>query len=143
MRKQLCIVSISALLGVGAAMAAPQDQGQNSAPAPESGQHARHAPDPARQVKMLTKKLNLTQDQQTKLLPILTNRQQQFESLRADTSLSPQDKHAKMRSIREDSENQIKSVLNDTQKQQYDQMQQQMRERMQQHRKDAAAQPQQ
>ncbi len=140
MKKQLCIVSISALLGVGAALAAPQDQ--NQAP-PPSAEHARRAPDPARQVKMLTKKLNLTQDQQSKLLPILTNRQQQFESLRNDTSLSPQDKHAKMRSIREDSENQIKGILTDTQKQQYDQMQQQMRERMQQRRSDTAAQPQQ
>jgi Spy/CpxP family protein refolding chaperone len=131
-KKQLCILSISAFLGAGAALAAPQDQ--NSAPPPEAGQHARRPMDPGRRVKMLSKKLNLTSDQQNQLLPILSSEQQQMESLHSDTSMSPQDKRAKMHSIREDSQNKIKGILTDTQKQQYDQMQQQMRERMQQRR---------
>ena len=129
MRKQFCILTISALIGTGLAMAAPQDQ---NAATPAAGQSAHHQMDPNHQVKMLAKKLNLSDDQQKQLLPILTDRQQQVESIHNDSSLSPKDRHAKMQSVREDSDTKIKGILNDNQKQAYDQMQQQMHERMQQ-----------
>jgi hypothetical protein len=90
--------------------------------------------DPDRQVKMLTKKLNLTADQQTQIRSVLTDRQQQFESIRNDSSLAPKDRREKMHSLREDSEAKIRAVLTDTQKQTYDQMQEQMHQRMQRHR---------
>ena len=132
MRKQLSLLAVSAIFGAGLAMATPQDQAPAPAPAPEGGQAARHQPDPNRQVKMMTKRLNLTQDQQNQILPILSDRQQQFESIRNDSSLSPKDRHSKMQSLREDSESKIKAVLTDDQKQKYDKMQQQMRARAQQ-----------
>jgi protein CpxP len=59
-----------------------------------------------------------------------------MKSIHEDSSLSPQDRRAKMRSLWEDSDTKIKAVLNDDQKQKYDQMQQQRRERMQQRRQD-------
>ena len=132
MRKQISLMAVAAIFGVGLAMAAPQEQAP--APAPEAGQGARHQPDPSRQVKMLTKRLNLTQDQQNQILPILTDRQQQFESIHNDSALSPKDRHAKMQSLRQDSETKIKAVLTDEQKQSYDKMQQQMKDRAQQRR---------
>lgn len=142
MRKRICSLALSTLFGIGMAVAAPQEaqqpatpeaQGQGAPPA--SVEHGGHRKaDPNRQLKMLTKRLNLTADQQNQLLPILTDRQQQFESIRSDASLSPKDRHAKMRALREDSENRIKALLTDDQKQTYDQMQQRMRERMKQHR---------
>lgn len=129
MKKQLCLMTVSVLIGTGLAMAAPQEQ----APAPPAAGQAGHRQmDPNHQIKMLTKKLNLTDDQQKQILPILTDRQQQFESIHNDSSLSPKDQHAKMRSVREDSDAKIKAVLNDNQKQAYDQMEQHQRERMQQ-----------
>ncbi len=131
MKKQFCFLTISALVGTGLAMAAPQDQ---APPQPAAGQATHHQMDPNHQVKMLTKRLNLSDDQQKQILPILTDRQQQFESIHNDSSLSPKDQHEKMRLVREGSEAKIKAVLNDKQKQAYDQMQQQMRERMQQRR---------
>ncbi len=135
MKKQLCLLTVSALIGIGAAMGAPQDQNQNSAPPVTQGGRAPHQRmDPNRQVKMLTKRLKLTSDQQQQILPILTDRQQQVESIRNDSSLAPKDRREKMKSVREDSETKIKAVLTDSQKQAYDQMQQQMRERMQQRR---------
>lgn len=135
MRKQLCLLTVSALVAIGAAIGAPQDQ--SAAPsAAGNGPGPHRQMDPDRQVKMLTKKLNLTADQQTQIRSILTDRQQQFESIRNDSSLAPKDRREKMRSLREDSENKIKGVLTDSQKPIYDQMQQQMRERMQQHRQD-------
>jgi hypothetical protein len=124
MKKQICSLALSTLFGLGVAIAAPQQQDQ-SAPAPQSREH--HQADPNRQVRMLTKRLNLTADQQKQILAALTDRNQQFESIRSDSSLSPQDRRAKMRTVREDSDAKIKALLNDNQKQTYDQMQQQMR----------------
>ena len=85
--------------------------------------------DPNQQVQRLTKRLNLTADQQSQLLPILTERRQQMTSIRSDSSLSAQDRHAKMRAVRESSEAKIRALLTDSQKQTYDQMQQKMHER--------------
>ncbi|MGH9626371.1 MAG: hypothetical protein ACRD4G_18815, partial [Bryobacteraceae bacterium] len=51
-----------------------------------------------------------------------------------DHSLTRKDRFAKMRTVREQTDNSIKAVLNDQQKQQWGQMQQQMRQRMQERR---------
>jgi periplasmic protein CpxP/Spy len=89
------------------------------------------APDPARQAKYLGKKLNLSQDQLSQIQPILADRDQQIQTLRGDTSLTQTDRRAKMKSIHEDSNNKIEAVLNDQQKQQFEQMQQSQRGRRQ------------
>ncbi|MBV8068447.1 MAG: hypothetical protein JO270_00980 [Acidobacteriaceae bacterium] len=130
MKNQILTITLGSLLAMGAAFAAPQPQDQSAAP--QNSQEMRRHADPSEQLKHLTKRLNLTADQQSQLLPILTSRQQQMESIHNDSSLSAKDKHAKMRAVREDSDTKIRSVLTDSQKQTYDQMQQQMRERMQQ-----------
>jgi protein CpxP len=132
MRANFYSLTLATLLATGLAVAAPQDQ--DHAAAPEAGQAAHRQPDPERQIKMLSKRLNLTTDQQQQIRPILTDRQQQFENIRNDNSLSPSDRRAKMKTVRDDSDAKIKAVLTDSQKQTYEQMQQQMRERMQQHR---------
>ena len=126
MKKQFRLWTVAIVLGTGAAFGTQQEQ------APARPQH--HQMDPDRQVKMMTRKLNLTADQQQQMLPVLTDRQQQFESIRNDSSLSADDRREKMRSVREDSEIKIKAILTDSQKQKYEKMQQEMRERMQQRR---------
>jgi periplasmic protein CpxP/Spy len=132
MRKQITLLTLSTFLGLGAAVAAPYMQ-QDQQPAPQEQAQPNARPvrqvDPAKQLKHLSKKLSLTSDQQNQILPILADRQQQMTSLRSDSSLSRQDRVAKVRALREDSESKIRAVLTDSQKQQYDQMQQQMRER--------------
>ena len=138
MKKQIVTLALTTFFGlgtVGVAVAAPQQDQQAPAPA----QAREHRPvDPNRQIKMLSKRLSLSSDQQNQILPILTNRQQQIAALRADSSLSAQDRRAKMHAIRENSDAQIRGLLNDTQKQAYDQMLQQQHERMQQHRGQAS-----
>lgn len=142
MRKQICSLAISTLFGVGAALAAPQanqpapQAAGQTAPAQNKSEGGHRQFDPQHQLQMMTKRLNLTSDQQNQILPILSNRGQQMESLRSDSSLSAKDRHAKMRSIREDGDAQIRAVLTDSQKQTYDQMQQQMHEREQQRREE-------
>jgi Spy/CpxP family protein refolding chaperone len=49
-----------------------------------------------------------------------------------DDSLSPDDRRAKGRSIRESTDTKIRGVLTDDQKKKYDAMQQEMRDRMRQ-----------
>lgn len=64
----------------------------------------------------------MTGDQVAQIKPILEARQQQMQSLRSDSSLAPEDRRVKAHGIMEDSKNKIEAVLNDTQKQQFEQM---------------------
>ena len=134
MRKQISCLALLAFSGL-TMLAAPQEQ-QQQAPAvaaPQQaqaeGQHRQF--DPNRQVRHMAKKLNLTADQQQQLLPILTERNQQMQAIRNDSSLSQQDRHAKMLAAREDSQSKIKALLTPDQQKTYDQMMQQARERHQ------------
>jgi hypothetical protein len=134
MKKQIVTLALTTFFGLGTigVVLAQQDQ-QAVPPAAAQGQPHRQV-DPNRQVKMLSKRLNLSADQQNQILPILTDRQQQVASLQADNSLSAKDRRAKMQAIRQDSDAKIRALLNDNQKQAYDQMLQQQRDRMQQRR---------
>jgi Spy/CpxP family protein refolding chaperone len=80
----------------------------------------------------MTKRYNLSADQQAQIKPIVADQQQKMMALREDSSLSRDDKMAKMKSIHEDSNTKIQAILTDTQKQQFAQDQQRMQERMQQ-----------
>jgi hypothetical protein len=118
------------IAGTGVAVAQPfQDT-----PAPgdsTAAKTAHQAPDPQRQTARLSRKLQLTPEQAARIEPILQSRQQQMQQLRADNTLAPRDRRAKMRSIMQDSNTQLQAVLTDSQKQQYQQMQQQAMQRRQ------------
>jgi hypothetical protein len=86
---------------------------------------------PDEQVARMTKRYNLSADQQTQIKPILANAQQQMMALRQDSSMSRDDKMAKMKSIHEDSSAKIQAILNDSQKQKFAQDQQRRQEHMQ------------
>lgn len=88
-------------------------------------------------VKMMSEKLNLTDDQQAKAKALLTEQQQQMHSIMGDASLSEDDKKAKVRSLHEATHAKFRDVLNDDQKKKFDEMQQQMHDRM--HSKDGDA----
>jgi periplasmic protein CpxP/Spy len=103
-------------------------------PGPGMGGHMGHRQMPSvdDQLKHMTKKLKLTDDQQTKLKPILEDQRKQMDQLRADTSMSRQDKFGKMQEIRQSSDTQIKSVLNDDQQKSFDKMRAEQQDRMKQ-----------
>ena len=138
MTRSISILALSALVGVAAAAAAPQEA---SAPAQQDKtaqtdvKHAngRRQFTPQKQVERLAKRLQLTSEQQSQLLPIVSQRAEQAKAIRNDTTLSPTDRRAKLRDLRQDSEAQIKNVLTDTQKQQYDAMVQHGRSHMKRH----------
>jgi periplasmic protein CpxP/Spy len=122
-------------LALSAAGLAPVAFAQDSAPSGSSStqskgpQHA--APDPQKQAARLTKRLGLSDDQTSKITTLLQNQQQQLTAARNDSSLSPQDRRAKLRSIRQNTDSQINTVLTPAQQTQYANMKQQMKERMQ------------
>jgi protein CpxP len=72
----------------------------------------------------MAKELGLTPDQVSKIEPILADRDQQVQGLRSDATLAPSDRKAKMHGIRQESDSRIEAILNDTQKQQYEQIKQ-------------------
>lgn len=84
----------------------------------------------ARQVEMLTKRLNLTPDQQTQVKAIDEDTGKQMMALRNDTSLSQDDRRSKMMDIRKSSQDKIRAVLTDEQKTKYDALLAEMRDRM-------------
>ncbi len=115
-------LSGGALLAQNQDQAAPPTSAQSSA-APSAQQPA-HVPNPHHQAKKMAKELGLTPDQESKIEPILADRAQQMQGVRADTTIAPQDRKAKIHGIRRDSDSKIEAILTDTQKQQYEQIKQ-------------------
>ncbi len=130
MKNQLSRLAISGLLATGLTLcsaAAFAQQDNTAAPTPDAsapqqagghGQWGGHQT-PDEQVARMTKRYNLSSDQQAQIKPILANQQEQMQALRGDSSLSREDKMAKMKSIHEDSSSKIQAVLNDSQKQKF------------------------
>ncbi len=89
--------------------------------------------DPQERTDMLTKRLNLNSDQQAKVLDIYKSDQSQMESMRSDSSLSRDQRHAKMMDIHKASDEQIRGLLDPDQQKKWDEMQSRRHERMEQH----------
>ncbi|MFZ3342745.1 MAG: hypothetical protein WA609_04490 [Terriglobales bacterium] len=79
--------------------------------------------DPAKRTEMLSKKLSLTADQQTKVQDIFKSEQTQMQSLRNDSSMSREDRHSKMMDIHKASGDQVRALLDPTQQKKWDEMQ--------------------
>jgi len=139
MKNQFCRIALSGLLATGLTLftaAAFAQQDSSTPPAQQGGnggggRMGRQQMDPDQQVARMTKRYNLSADQQAQIKPILVNQQQQMQALHGDSSLSQDDRMAKMKGIREESSTKIQAILNDTQKKQFAEDQQRMQERMQ------------
>jgi Spy/CpxP family protein refolding chaperone len=106
---------------------APQAQGGGM------GGHGGHHMDPDKMLAHMTKRYNLTSDQQSQIKPILQDQQQQMQALHSDTSTSQDDKRAKMMSMHQESAQKIEAVLTDQQKQKFEADQQKMKEHRAEH----------
>jgi Spy/CpxP family protein refolding chaperone len=138
---------LGALLSAGLVLAqAPTDNQAPSANAPQAAPaqpgNLHHNFDPNRQAVHMGKRLGLSNDQVAQIKPILADRFQQMQTLRADTSLSQQDRHAKVRALMQNSDTRIESLLNDTQKQQFERMLAERRAHQHNRQTPAASQPQ-
>jgi protein CpxP len=126
LKKHLLVLVAAGLISVAAPFVAAQDSssnGQQSQPSQENGGRHHGMPDPAQRTAELTKQLNLTSDQQAKVQEALQSERSQMESLHQDSSLSQQDRRAKMMEIRKSTDAQIRGLLDTNQQKKWDEMQ--------------------
>ena len=111
----------AALLGAALALGQPvlAQAGGNGA---RQGQHQGMG-----QLKKLADYLGLTSDQRAQIKTIMQNTAQQVRAVRSDTSLTPDQKTAKIKDIRKDSRKQIMAILKPEQKAKLKQLRQQQR----------------
>jgi Spy/CpxP family protein refolding chaperone len=130
MKKQICTIALSGLLALGmTAAAAAQDamQPQGGSMQGPGGHHGGWG-NPDEQLAHMTKRYNLSADQQNQIKPILVAQKQQMDQLHSDTSMSREDKMAKMQSLHADSKSKIEAILTGDQKQMYEADQAKMEE---------------
>ena len=130
MHKRLLAMAFSAVLALGFALYGSRANAQSEQPQGER-RGGRPQMSPQDQLERLSKALDLTDDQKKQLTPILEDAQKQRQSLFSDQSMSREDRMAKMRSLREEGDKKIRAVLNDDQKKKFDDLQKEMRDRMQ------------
>jgi len=98
--------------------------------APATHEHGAMGPmTPEDHLKMLTEKLNLTEDQQAKLRPIFEDQSKQMKAIHEDTSLAPADRQAKMKELHESSNEKVNAILTPDQQAKWKQMRQEMMEK--------------
>ena len=141
MKKRIPILMLASLLALATGAFAQQGGDQDVPPPPgdqngappmqggnEQGGHMGHGGhggregrmDPNQRVKMLSEKLNLTKDQQSKVKDIFTSQQKQMQSLMQDQSMSREDKRSKFEQMRGDTDSQVRAVLTGDQQQKFD-----------------------
>ena len=112
MKNLLITTSLALSLSFGAAFAQQTTSPQDTPPAGQGYPHHHHAPNPQRQAAFVSQKLGLSADQTAKLEPIFATQDQQMQTLWQNQQLTPQDRHAQMRAIHQQTEQQLSGVLN-------------------------------
>lgn len=109
---------------------APAAQNQGGAYGGGQGEGGRRGPmSPDDQLKRMTKDFNLTADQQSKIKSILVDEQKKMEDLRNDSSGDRREMRGKMMQIRQDTNNQVRALLDDKQKEKFDKQEQDRQDR--------------
>jgi Spy/CpxP family protein refolding chaperone len=121
---------LGAALAIGmpvfAQTAADSGQQNPRAQAAPNGYRHRH------RMQKLTKELNLTPDQQTKIKPIFQQARAQAKTIHQDTTLNQDQKRAKMKELHENTMAQLNGILTPEQQTQLKQLQEQRRAQWQQ-----------
>ncbi|MGA2355186.1 MAG: hypothetical protein ABSG02_11860 [Terriglobales bacterium] len=122
-KQSLLILLAASVISITAFAAAQDSAPNNQPPAQDNGGGRRGPMDPAQRTQDLTKKLNLTSDQQAQVLQTFQSESSQMESLRQDSSLSRQDRRSKMMAIHQATNTQVRALLDANQQKQWDAMQ--------------------
>jgi periplasmic protein CpxP/Spy len=105
----------------------PASQADAPPPPPDGGRH-RGGMGPEHRVEMLQHALNLSADQTTQVKAVMESERPKMEALRANTSLSPEDRRTQMMAIHQDENTRIRALLTADQATKYDAMAARMRE---------------
>jgi Spy/CpxP family protein refolding chaperone len=123
-RKSFWILILMLAVPILAARA-PAAQYQGGGYGGAQGEGGRRGPmSPDDRLKRMIKDFNLTADQQSKIKPILMDEQKKMEDLRNDTSGDRQGMRGKMMQIRQDTNDQVRALLDDKQKEKFDKLEQ-------------------
>jgi Spy/CpxP family protein refolding chaperone len=122
MRNNLSTLALVALLTLGTTGGIFAQETQTAGQ--QAQRHGHRQLDPNHQLRHLTRVLSLTADQQTQIRPILQDRDQKLEQLLQNHSLSRKDLRRQRETIDQDATQKVETVLNDQQKQAYEQMKQ-------------------
>jgi len=107
------VVLFAGVLLAGVAFA--QDSASTArAPAPKH--NSSHGGSAEKRLKRMSKRLNLTDEQKEKLLPILQDEEKQAAAVDSDSTLNEQQKHKKIREIRVSARSQMDPILTAEQK---------------------------
>lgn len=128
-KKAVHFLTLALALGLLSFTALAQQSGSSDQMTEGHGRH-HGMPSVDERVQHLTKALNLSADQQTKVKSILESQRDQMMSLKQNTSMSQDDRRAKFQQIHEDTHQKIRDVLNDDQKAKFDQIQERHKEHM-------------
>ena len=112
------------LCGFMVSVATAQDTNAKAAP--------RRGANTEQRLEQLDKQLQLTADQKTKLKAYFEGERKKMQDMRADTSLTREQRQEKMRAIREDLQKEMKSVLTADQFTKWEKEREKMREEMKQ-----------
>lgn len=126
-------LALVSLLG-NAVIAAPP-----AAPANKPGANGRRPGGPMRGMSRIAKELGLTEAQKQKLGTIMRSSMPAFRAIRENTKLTPDQKRAKTKSLREQNEKKMKAVLTPTQRTKFDTLMKERRNRMRNMRQDKRA----
>lgn len=88
---------------------APKDKPAGEQPAPGPGGPGMRRPPISPDA--IAKQLDLTDDQKTKLKPVIEEMQKKVTEMRKDTGLAPEDRRAKMKEIRDGMTAKMKEIL--------------------------------
>ncbi len=120
------------MVAIGVPAAPYQGGGYGGGQGGGQGGGGRRGPmSPDDQLKRMTKDLNLTADQQAKIKPILVDGQKKMEDARNDSSADRPTMRGKMMQIRKDTNDQVRALLDDKQKEKFDKQEQERQDQMQ------------
>jgi|SRR5208282_2431942 len=126
----LLVLLAAGLISVAAPFAAAQDSQSTDQQIQGNGRWHHPQGNPAQRTHELAEKLDLTPDQQSKVMDIYQGEHTQLENLRQDNSNPQQDERAyqhdlraKMMEIHKNTSSQIRAVLDATQQKKWDKMQ--------------------
>ena len=89
-----------------------------------------------KRTEMLTKKLDLTADQQVKVAQINQSTAKEVDAIKNNNSLSKEDKKTQLKQLRDNKHQELRSVLNSDQQQKFDKIEEKREEGHEHHHQD-------
>jgi periplasmic protein CpxP/Spy len=136
----VCMFITMLMLGLNS-FARPQAAAQQPAPAQAAPKMAPRQPSVDERIDRMSKELNLTPEQKDKIRPLFEEQDKQMRELRSNTSLTPEQKRDKARTMMMETHDKVAAILTPEQKEKMKEHMEQMRQQRETHPKEPPANP--